>query len=138
MWEIEAAKAADLPEIDELIDAVDGDRVDLASDQFVVAKSEDARILGCGRLRPYPEFCEIASLAVADDVRASGIGRAIVSRLLERYAGTIYLICEDEVVEFFRRFEFSLHPESDMPDGLRPKWDYFCSSAGSMNLMRRG
>ncbi len=138
MWEIEAAKAADLPEIDELIAAVDGDRVDLASDQFVVAKSEDARILGCGRLRPYPEFCEIASMAVADDVRAKGIGRAIVSRLLEQYSGTIYLICEDEVVEFFRRFEFRLLPESDMPEGLRPKWDYFCAPAGSMNLMRRG
>ncbi len=117
---------------------VDGDQVDLAADQFVVAKGEDGKILGCGRLRPYPEFCEIASLAVADDVRANGIGRAIVSRLLERYAGTIYLICEDDVVEFFRRFEVSLHPESDMPDGLRPKWDYFCASAGSMNLMRRG
>ncbi len=138
MWEIESAKAADLPEIDELIATVGGDRVDLATDQFVVAKSEDARILGCGRLRPYPEFCEIASLAVADDVRASGIGRAIVSRLLERYAGTIYLICEDEVVEYFRRFDFSVLPESDMPDGLRPKWDYFSPLEGSMNVMRRG
>ena len=138
MWEIEAAKAADLPEIDELIATVDGDRVDLATDQFVVAKSEDARILGCGRLRPYPEFCEIASMAVAEDVRAKGIGRAIVSRLLEQYSGIIYLICEDEVVEFFRRFEFRLLPASDVPDGLDTKWDYFRSLAGSMNLMTRG
>ena len=97
-----------MPEIDELIAAVDGDRADLGTEQFVVAKSEDARILGCGRLRPYPEFCEIASMAVAEDVRANGIGRAIVSRLLEQYSGTIYLICEDEVVEFFRRFDFQI------------------------------
>ena len=138
MWEIEAAKAGDMPEIDELIATVDGDRVDLATDQFVVAKSEDARILGCGRLRPYPEFCEIASLAVADDVRSAGIGRAIVKRLLANYEGTIYLICDDDVVDFFRSFEFSLLPESDVPDDLRPKWDYFCSPTGSMNLMRRG
>ncbi len=138
MWEIEAAKAADLPEIDELIAAVDGDRVDLASDQFVVAKSEDARILGCGRLRSYPDFCEIASMAVADDVRAKGIGRAIVSRLLEQYSGTIYLICEDEVVEFFRRFDFRVLPKSEMPGGLRPKWDYYRSLVASVNLMRRG
>ncbi len=138
MWEIEAAKAADLPEIDELIATVDGDRVDLATDQFVVAKSEDARILGCGRLRPYPEFCEIASLAVADGVRAKGIGRAIVRRLLERYAGTIYLICDDDVVEFFRRFWFELILEAEMPTGLRSKWDYFRSPAGTMNLMKRG
>ena len=138
MWELEAAKAADLPEIDELIAAVNGDRVDLATDQFVVAKSEDARILGCGRLRPYPEFCEIASLAVADDVRAEGIGRAIVSRLLEQYTGTIYLICEDEVLEFFRRFGFESIPEAEMPPGLRPKWEFFRPAGGSMNLMKRG
>jgi len=137
MWEIEAAKAADMPEIEDLIAAVGGDLVDLATDQFVVAKSEDARILGCGRLRSYPEFCEIVSMAVADDFRTKGIGRAIVERLLEMYEGAIYLICGDDVVEFFRRFEFSLLPASDMPDGLRSKWDYFCSPAGSINLMRR-
>ena len=138
MWEIEAAKAADLPEIDELIAAVNGDRGNLGAEQFVVAKSEDARILGCGRLRPYPEFCEIASLAVADDVRANGIGLAIVNRLLEMYAGTILLICEDEVVEFFRRFDFELILEAEMPTGLRPKWDFFRPADGSMSLMRRG
>ena len=127
MWEIEAAKAADMPEIEDLIAAVGGNLVDLATDQFVVAKSEDARILGCGRLRSYPEFCEIASMAVTDDCRTKGIGREIVERLLELYKGTIYLICAADLVEFFRRFEFSLLPEPDMPDGLRPKWDYFCS-----------
>ena len=138
MWEIEAAKAADMPEIEDLIAAVDGDRADLGAEQFVVAKSEDARILGCGRLRPYPDFCEIASMAVADDVRANGIGLAIVNRLLEMYAGTILLICEDEVVEFFRRFEFELILETEMPTALRPKWDIFRPADGSMNLMRRG
>ena len=115
-----------------------GDRFDLATDPLMVAKSEDASILGCGRLRPYDDFCEIARMAVAEDVRANGIGRAIVSRLLEQYSGTIYLICEDEVVEFFRRFEFELTPEAEMPSGLRPKWDIFRPAAGSMNLMRRG
>ncbi len=138
MWEIEAAKAADMPEIEDLIAAVGGDRVDLATDQFVVAKSEDAWILGCGRLRPYPDFYEIASMAVADEFRTTGIGRAIVERLLKMYEGAIYLICEDDVVEFFSRFGFSLLPESDMPDDLRPKWDYFCSPSAPMNLMRRG
>ena len=138
MWEIEAVKAADMPEIEDLIAAVGGDLVDLATDQFVVAKTEDARILGCGRLRSYTEFCEIASMAVADGFRTKGIGREILERLLEMYEGTIYLICDDDVVEFFRRFEFSLLSESDIPDGLRPKWDYFCSPARSMNLMRRG
>ena len=127
-----------MPGIGELIAEVDGDQVDLAADQFVVAKGEDGKILGCGRLRPYAEFCELASLAVAPDGQSRGLGREIVNSLLSRFQGPIYLICEDNVVEFFRRFDFSLLPESAMPEGLRPKWDYFCSPAGSMNLMRRG
>ena len=48
------------------------------------------------------------------------------------------MICEDEVVEFFRRFEFELTPEVEMPAGLRSKWDIFLPADGSMNLMKRG
>ena len=138
MWQLKPAQAADMPGIEELIAEVDGDRVDLVADQFVVAKDEDGKILGCGRLRPYPEFCEIASLAVAPDGRSKGLGREIVNSLLSRFQGPIYLICEYNVVEFFRRFDFALLPESAMPAGLRPKWDYFSAVEGTMNLMRRG
>ncbi len=127
-----------MPAIQTLVTVVAGDREGLREDQFVVAEGKDGVILGCGRLRPYPEFCELASLAVADDVRAKGIGWAIVSRLLEQYLGTIYLICEDEVVEFFRRFEFELTPEAEMPAGLLPKWQFFRPDDGSINLMKRG
>jgi len=117
--------------------SADGDRENLADDQFVVAEDEDRAILGCGRLRPYPDFCELASLAVVQEARARGVGREIVSSLLERYQGPIYLICEDNVVDFFRRFGFGLIPETDMPVGLRAKWEYFAALAGHMNVMWR-
>ena len=48
------------------------------------------------------------------------------------------LICEDEVAEFFRRFGFELILEAEMPTVLRPKWDIFRPTGGSLNLMRRG
>ena len=124
--------------IEALVTMVAGDREGLRADQFVVADDEDGALLGCGRLRPYPEFCEMASLAVAENVRAKGVGQAIVSSLLERYQGPIYLICEDDVVDFFRRFVFELVPETEMPVGLRPKWEYFCAHAASLNVMWRG
>jgi N-acetylglutamate synthase-like GNAT family acetyltransferase len=123
--------------IEALVTAADGDRDGLSADQFVVAGVEDGNLLGCGRLRPYPEFCELASLAVAEDVWAKGVGRAIVTSLLERYKGPIYLICEDGVVDFFSRFKFESMPETEMPAGLRPKWEYFSTHAGSMNVMCR-
>ena len=138
VWQVRAARATDMAAIEALVTAVDGDRDGLRDEQFVVSEGENRALLGCGRLRPYPEFCELASLAVAEKVRAKGVGRAIVNSLLGRYQGPIYLICEDDVVDFFRRFKFEPIPEIEMPAGLRPKWEYFCAHAGSMNVMWRG
>ena len=126
-----------MPAIERLLVSVEGDRENLAGDQFVVAEDEDGAILGCGRLRPYHDFCELASLAVDQEARAVGVGREIVSSLLKRYQGPIYLICEDNVVNFFRRFRFECIPETDMPAGLHPKWEYFAALTGHMNVMSR-
>ena len=137
VWKVRPAQVTDKPAIDGLLVSVDGDREYLPEDQFVVAEDEDGAILGCGRLRPYPDFCELASLAVAQDARAGGVGRGIVSGLLELYQGPIYLVCEDNVVDFFRRFRFECIPETDMPAGLYPKWEYFAALTGHMNVMWR-
>ena len=137
MWKVRPAQVTDIFAIEGLLVSADGDLENLAEDQFVVAEDEDGAILGCGRLRPYPDFCELASLAVDQEARAGGVGRGIVSSLLERYQGPIYLICEDNVVDFFRRFRFECIPETDMPAGLRPKWEYFAALTGHMNVMRR-
>ena len=137
MWKVRPAQVTDIFAIEGLLVSADGDLENLAEDQFVVAEDEDGAILGCGRLRPYPDFCELASLAVDQEARAGRVGRGIVSSLLERYQGPIYLICEDNVVDFFRRFRFECIPETDMPAGLRPKWEYFAALTGHMNVMRR-
>ena len=114
---------------------VDGDGRELDQGRFVVAESEGGTILGCGRLRPYPDFCEVASLAVDPDQRTNGVGRAIITRLLELYPGDVYLICEDHLVDFFGRFGFRPVPVEDMPPGLEPKWRHYDSLTGSMNVM---
>ena len=137
MWKVRPAKVADLPAIEGLLVSADGDRENIAEDQFVVAEDDDGAILGCGRLRPYPDFSELASGAVDPLARAKGLGREIVSSLLGRYQGPIYLICEDNVVDFFRRFRFECIPETDQPAGLRPKWEYFADLTGHMNVMWR-
>jgi N-acetylglutamate synthase-like GNAT family acetyltransferase len=134
---VRPAQVGDILAIEGLLVSVDGDQDKLAEDQFVVAEDEDGVVLGCGRLRPYPDFCELASLAVAQDARAGGVGRDIVSSLLKRYQGPVYLICEDNVVDFFRRFRFECISETDMPAGLHPKWAYFAELTGHMNVMLR-
>ena len=137
-WQVRPALDTDLAAIEGLLISADGDREVLHQDQFVVSVDVDGVVLGCGRLRPYSDFCELASLAIGNDVRARGMGREIVNVLLERYSGPIYLICEDSVVDFFRRFGFVSVHDREMPAGLRPKWDYFADLAGPMNLMLRG
>ena len=69
MWRVRPAGAADLPAIEDLVVAVDGDREDLREAQFVVAEDENGAVLGCGRLIPYRGFCELASLGVRDGQR---------------------------------------------------------------------
>ena len=137
-WQVRSALDTDLAAIEGLLISADGDRAVLHQDQFVVSVDVRGAVLGCGRLRPYSDFCELASLAVGSHVRAKGMGRGIVNELLERYSGPIYLICEDTVVDFFHRFGFASIPDTEMPAGLRPKWDYFAELAGPMNLMLRG
>ena len=136
-WKIEPAQPEDLPAISALIQAVDGDLDDLDSSQFLVGRSEAGTIIGCGRLKPYSGFYELASLAVGQEWRESGVGRRLVEELVAWHAGPIYLICEDDVVDFFRRFGFHLMPMSEMLSGLQTKWQRYVTQLGHINVMRR-
>ena len=110
---------------------------DFEACQFLAARTESGLLVGCGRLKPYPGFCELASLAVSDEWRTSGVGRAIVTELLSLDVGPIYLICEDDVVDFFRRFGFGLIPNTEMLAGLQSKWERYVAKTGHINVMRR-
>ncbi len=142
-WSVQKARPEDIAGIAELVATVGGDLEDLRAEQFVVARQGPGRVrgigevIGCGRLKPYPGFCELASLAVAPEWRASGVGREIVDELLKIPDEPVYLLCEDDVVEFFRRFGFTLIPMSKMLTGLQSKWERYLAEAGHINVMRR-
>ncbi len=136
-WSVRQALPEDLSGIGQLVASVGGDLEDLRAEQFVVARRGQGAVIGCGRLKPYPGFCELASLAVLADWRASGVGREIVGELLKMPDEPIYLLCEDDVVEFFRRFGFTLIPMSKMLTGLQSKWERYLAEAGHINVMRR-
>jgi N-acetylglutamate synthase-like GNAT family acetyltransferase len=136
-WQVRQALPEDLPAIKEMVASVGGDLEDLAAEQFVVALDSRQQVIGCGRLKPYPGFCELASIAVKDAWRASGVGRAVVSQLLQSHQGPVYLICEDEVIDFFRRFGFDLVPMSEMMPGLQSKWERYIAEVGHLNVMKR-
>ncbi len=137
MWRVRPAGTEDLPAIEDLLGLVDGDREDLREDQFVVAEDEDGVILGCARLRPYRGFCELASVAVRDELRARGVGREMVTALLGRHQGPLYLVCEDREAGFFHRFGFRLIEPAEVPPSLAPKWRRYTAQIGRINVMRR-
>jgi len=136
VWQVRPAEVADMAAVEVLVAAVGGDLEDLRAEQFVVA-AEDRSILGCGRLRPYPDCWELASLAVAAEAQARGIGGSVVNSLLEPHQGPIYLVCEDQEVGFFSRFGFRVIPTSHIPAGMRSKWQRYRAQAMPLNLMLR-
>ena len=136
-WQVRRARPEDLPAIEKLVASVGGDLEDLEAQQFVVALDSREQVIGCGRLKPYPGFCELASIAVKDEWRVSGVGRGVVGQLLKSHQGPVYLICEDDVVDFFRRFGFDLVPMSEMMPGLQSKWERYIAEVGHLNVMKR-
>ena len=136
-WQVGPALPKDMEQIEKLVASVGGDQDRIETDHFVVARDTNQQIIGCARLKPYPRFVELASLAVSDEWRNCGIGRKIVSRLLQQHQGPIYLVCEDHLVECFREFGFNLIPTSEMLPGLESKLEWYVTQAGHINIMKR-
>lgn len=141
-WQVGPAHPEDLKQIEKLVASVGGDLERLQPEQFIVARHSVARdseqqIIGCVRLKPYLGFCELAILAVSNEWRASGVGREMVGRILESHQGPVYLICEDAVIDYFRRFGFDLIPMSEVLPGLESKIARYTAVAGHINVMRR-
>jgi N-acetylglutamate synthase-like GNAT family acetyltransferase len=85
---------------------------------FVVARDQDGRIVGCSALRPRPgHAAEILSVAVAPDVQGTGVGRALVQDCISRAgtAGVRDLWLGTAKPGYFVRFGF--RPASN--------WDFF-------------
>ena len=60
-----------------------------------------------------------------------------MAELVTWYEGPIYLICEDDVVDFFRRFGFVLIPMSEILTGLQSKCQHYMTQFGHINVMRQ-
>lgn len=81
-----------------------------AVQQFLVAETDDGRIVGCGALHVmWEDLGEIRTLIVADDWLHRGVGRGIVEGLEAnaRALGLSRLFCLTFEVEFFTRRGFS-------------------------------
>ncbi len=88
---------------------------------FLVAENRSGRVVGCGAFTLlWNDLGEIMALAVADDYQGMGIGKELVTKLIER--GRKLKVPEIIVltyqVDFFRKMGFSLTDKDKFPRKL--------------------
>ena len=88
------------------------ERVDLFEQvqEFRIAETADGSLVGCGALHVmWEDLAEVRSLAVIEGVRGSGVGAALLQRLVDdaRDLGITRLFCLTFEVDFFSSHGFA-------------------------------
>ena len=140
---IEKASAAFLPEILELLSAVDlpHEGVEEHLDGFLIARSGGGRIVGCVGLERYGELGLLRSVAILPKHQGQWIGSKLVRRLLEnasRDGITEVVLLTATAKDYFQaKFGFQEKKRSRYQKRLAdsPEWNLpRCSSAVFMAL----
>jgi amino-acid N-acetyltransferase len=150
-------RKAVMPDIHELLDLINGyagkgimlPRTEFEMSEnirdFTVAFS-DSQLVGCGALHFYtPTTAEVRSLAVAEEYKHSGAGRAIVKALEQEAldSGLEFIFAFTYVQEFFRKLGFAVVERGELPlkawrDCLRcPKFQC-CDEIAMLKVLREG
>jgi N-acetylglutamate synthase-like GNAT family acetyltransferase len=121
---IRKARAADFPQIRSLAAIFNLDYADMEEDDFWVA-AQGRKIVGMCGLKKHPDCLELCSLGVADRYRNKGLGRNLVSTLLEASAGDVYLTTI--IPDYFEKLGFQ-RADRIPPSMLKPEeWCAGCS-----------
>ena len=139
---IRKALRTDANGIKRLIDLVGINPTSLDWMRFLVAVTEDERLVGCGQVKPHGEdILELASIAVSPEFRGQGIGRRVVERLLIENPRPLYLICMSHNGPFYEKFGFQILSSRQMPRyyqriyGLFKTADIFLKSGEQLLVM---
>lgn len=108
----------------------DLDGEEFKKEQFIIAKSNN-RIIGFGRKKKHQHFTEISTLGVVHAFRNQGIGKSIVTVLINRIKReTIYVVTI--IPDYFCQFGFKT--TSELPDSLKAKSE-FCGSFSNTDIV---
>ncbi|MFC0582353.1 amino-acid N-acetyltransferase [Micrococcoides hystricis] len=90
-----------------------------AIQEFLVAEDDDGKIVGCGALHViWEDLAEVRTLASDDAWRGCGIGRTIVTELLQRAKelGVDRVFCLTFEVDFFKHQGFAVMDQQEPID----------------------
>jgi N-acetylglutamate synthase-like GNAT family acetyltransferase len=94
----------------------------IQSREFLIIAPHD-EIYAFGRLRSYPDFCELSSVGVMPDKRGEGYGRRITDALCRLTELPVYIVTN--IPEFFELLGFA--PCSDYPVEIAENL-FYCTS----------
>jgi amino-acid N-acetyltransferase len=105
----------------------------------VVARRE-GRVIGFAALEVYDDGALLRSVAVADDARGSGVGRAVTQAALDLArrlgVGPVFLLTTT-AERYFPRFGFSAVPRAEVPRGVLQSIEFQSLCPVSSTVMRR-
>ena len=135
------AAPTDLPQVERLLTAsgLPLDGVQDALSSFVVADA-DRRIVGVAGLELCCDNALLRSVAVADDWRSRGIGRALVARVISdaeaRGIRALYLLTTT-AERYFPGFGFRRIARDDVPDDVRATAEFKSACPDTATVMCR-
>jgi N-acetylglutamate synthase-like GNAT family acetyltransferase len=115
---VRPAREEDFPAIRSLIFAVHINPTGLDWRRFLVAVSPAGEVIGCGQVKPHRDGSrELASIAVREQARGQGVGRAVIEDLVrQETARPLYLMCRAALGPFYAKFGFrEIGPEEMTP-----------------------
>ncbi len=127
MTEIRPARATDQASIRAIVRAARLYPLGLSWGNFLLAEqknqvAQNGQTVGVGQVRPHGDGSrELASIAVLPPFQGQGIGDRLVLSLLVREPGPLYLMCAEERVSFYTRFNFRVIAAHETPPSLRWK-----------------
>jgi amino-acid N-acetyltransferase len=113
------AQANDQATIESIIRSARINPMSLHWQHFTVAE-EDGQTIGIGQIKKHGDGSrELASIAVIPAYQHRGVASAIISELLARESGPLYLFCRAPLAPFYERFGFRRIERAEMPPYFR-------------------
>ena len=100
------ASVSDFEIIKKFIKQFDLDNRDLQQQQFLVAKDEQNKLIGFGRIRKHKGCDEFCSLGVIEEFRNSGVAKELVEARIRIATQPIYLVCI--IPNYFEKLGFKI------------------------------
>ena len=115
---ITRATRHDRDEVRELVKAQGWSAEYLAEGTTMIAR--DGPVAGCVRLiEVAPQTVVIDDFIVREDKRGQGIGAQLMKAAMNNRGGTLYLVCHEDVLGFYDKFEFKQTSFDDLPDPVK-------------------